>query len=780
MKCSLLTLSCALDGELSRERQSELEAHLVTCERCRTGMRYLRDETDRISQLARVAVSGGTATALLERARVVVTPGSEPEEGGPAAEESVSQESADSADSTVEPFSMMGIGTQIIPIEKTTAGGADSEAPDPGEQPPSSLLSGGDHADMSTEVTGPGPSESDEPLSDVAETADSEQGVTSPFDEPAAAEPEAADAVGTADGTSDEARPAVSDQPDHSPTVLEAGGAVGLELNDVSAGGEIGTEASGAGWQEESPADTTGTSPAGEGGQPGLGLSSPSAVESPSWDPNPADASPGSETHDPFEGGDRPSAVEQPQEPWLSSSSDSAEVDSSGTDVYSRADDVEIPVLPEWPAVPATDDAEPTPEQPWLASSSAADPQAVVDSTDDPPPLFVPFRIESQDPQSGGAPAVSWPPAEELAAEELTAEGAESTSNPLSPQSSTTRQSDEVMQVALEESALLGELSTLDRFPAQGPVAPVPGVAEPAIPPPPSISNLPGNQGWEPSPSLNLGLDEIATAQTLDLIGSKPKPAVEIPPSLQPSAEDFPRGSRAAARPADSVAPLARPATSGRLEAGGHSTAPPRRSREPRSATAGAPPRSWTKTATIAVAALAVFLIGWSLLHHSTKPATAPSTHHHAIVPVQSKPTPTQQPTAPTQPAVTLTNSQTFGGTGSGYQVQGVRYGLHQSNTQLWVVFQLVQGSGAPKVTVGFASQTSLYLEMSGVAAGATVAQPAPGGLITTVTPTQVPGFSGAAYVLQLSRTTKIDSAYLLPGSETSSAGERVVLELQN
>ena len=80
MKCSLLTLSCALDGELSQERQAELETHLVTCERCRSGMRYLREETERISQLARAHVPPGSATAILERARVLA-----PEATGSAA-----------------------------------------------------------------------------------------------------------------------------------------------------------------------------------------------------------------------------------------------------------------------------------------------------------------------------------------------------------------------------------------------------------------------------------------------------------------------------------------------------------------------------------------------------------------------------------------------------------------------------------------------------------------------------------------------------------------------
>ena len=83
MKCSLLTLSCALDGELSRERQLELDAHLITCERCKTGMRYLREETERISLLAPVRLSEDKATALLERSRVLVSVNGPTLLGGP-------------------------------------------------------------------------------------------------------------------------------------------------------------------------------------------------------------------------------------------------------------------------------------------------------------------------------------------------------------------------------------------------------------------------------------------------------------------------------------------------------------------------------------------------------------------------------------------------------------------------------------------------------------------------------------------------------------------------
>ncbi|HXA28791.1 MAG TPA: hypothetical protein VN193_08585 [Candidatus Angelobacter sp.] len=65
MKCSLLVLSSHLDGELEVRRQGELEAHLVGCQRCRSGLGYLREEVERVSALGRVRVAEHSMEALL-------------------------------------------------------------------------------------------------------------------------------------------------------------------------------------------------------------------------------------------------------------------------------------------------------------------------------------------------------------------------------------------------------------------------------------------------------------------------------------------------------------------------------------------------------------------------------------------------------------------------------------------------------------------------------------------------------------------------------------------
>ena len=56
MRCSLLALSSYIDAELGPEPTGELEAHLVACERCRTAIGQLREESSRIGDLARVHV----------------------------------------------------------------------------------------------------------------------------------------------------------------------------------------------------------------------------------------------------------------------------------------------------------------------------------------------------------------------------------------------------------------------------------------------------------------------------------------------------------------------------------------------------------------------------------------------------------------------------------------------------------------------------------------------------------------------------------------------------
>jgi Putative zinc-finger len=67
MKCSLLVLSSYLDGELEARRQGELEAHLVGCQRCRSGLGYLREEVERVSSLGRVSVADHSVHSLLSQ-----------------------------------------------------------------------------------------------------------------------------------------------------------------------------------------------------------------------------------------------------------------------------------------------------------------------------------------------------------------------------------------------------------------------------------------------------------------------------------------------------------------------------------------------------------------------------------------------------------------------------------------------------------------------------------------------------------------------------------------
>ncbi len=74
MKCSLLTLSTYIDAELSQERRSEVDAHLVGCARCSAGTASLRDEKTRVGQLARVRVPHASATLMLEQVGITGAP----------------------------------------------------------------------------------------------------------------------------------------------------------------------------------------------------------------------------------------------------------------------------------------------------------------------------------------------------------------------------------------------------------------------------------------------------------------------------------------------------------------------------------------------------------------------------------------------------------------------------------------------------------------------------------------------------------------------------------
>jgi len=75
VKCSLLTLSIFIDGELPDDRRSEVDAHLVGCPRCSAGAATLREEKARVGQLARVHVDPGSAQSMLEQVGIAVESG---------------------------------------------------------------------------------------------------------------------------------------------------------------------------------------------------------------------------------------------------------------------------------------------------------------------------------------------------------------------------------------------------------------------------------------------------------------------------------------------------------------------------------------------------------------------------------------------------------------------------------------------------------------------------------------------------------------------------------
>jgi hypothetical protein len=72
VKCSLLSLSSYIDDELEGGKRGELEAHLVGCQRCSSGLGHLREEVGRISGLAPVHVPDDSARGLMEQLGLMV------------------------------------------------------------------------------------------------------------------------------------------------------------------------------------------------------------------------------------------------------------------------------------------------------------------------------------------------------------------------------------------------------------------------------------------------------------------------------------------------------------------------------------------------------------------------------------------------------------------------------------------------------------------------------------------------------------------------------------
>jgi Putative zinc-finger len=313
--------------------------------------------------------------------------------------------------------------------------------------------------------------------------------------------------------------------------------------------------------------------------------------------------------------------------------------------------------------------------------------------------------------------------------------------------------------------------------------------------------------GWEPATELNMPWTDIppaapsANTWAPDLAGVPVQRPSSMPPPAPFPAAPPPTRPAAAAVPVTPTQPRTRiPERQARSRPALPSFSWPSLSlsslsldslplgdrirwpRFPQSGTNRPDDRSWTRTGLIAVAALAAVLIAWNVAHAGSKPAASHHSRKPAAAAASPAPspsataTPTATPTPATPTPLALSGVQSVGGAGSGYVVQTVRYGVHGS--QFWVVFQMVQGSGSPKVTSGFDGPLTLYLEMPGVAPGTAVPQPPAGAVVSSITVGKVPGFSGAVYIIHLTRAVQL-SPSLLPGTNTGGAGERYVAILQ-
>jgi hypothetical protein len=286
--------------------------------------------------------------------------------------------------------------------------------------------------------------------------------------------------------------------------------------------------------------------------------------------------------------------------------------------------------------------------------------------------------------------------------------------------------------------------------------------------------------GWEPATELKMPWGDLPPATpAADTWAPHVTALTGLPVSRQtplPSGAPLPATSPPS-RPAEAAVP----GLQADHKANSSDREPPRRSggsglrrpSSPKPGTDGPEPRSWTRTGLIAVAALAAVLIVWNVTHGS-KPAGVHHPQSKATPAVSAKPSPAASATPSTTAPLALTGTQVVGSTGSGYQVQSVQYGLHGS--QFWVVFHFTGGSGVPMIASGFSGSQTIYLEMEGVAPGTQVAQPASGSLVSSIAVGHATDFSGAVYVLHLSRAAQITPS-ALTGHEAGAPGYLAIIQ---
>jgi hypothetical protein len=147
--------------------------------------------------------------------------------------------------------------------------------------------------------------------------------------------------------------------------------------------------------------------------------------------------------------------------------------------------------------------------------------------------------------------------------------------------------------------------------------------------------------------------------------------------------------------------------------------------------------------------------------------ASQPAAHASAAAPQPSAAAAqSARPQAPA-PAGTpqLTGVKVLGDTGSGYQVNDFRYGLHPNDFRIVLdIGAAGSAAGTPKATVGFLDSTTMLVVIEGVVpAGSTGSLP-PGSVVTGVTLMQPSPFPNAiTYQVKLARAVTFAAGYV-PG----------------
>lgn len=737
MRCSLLTLSTYVDGELAPDRAGELEAHLVACQRCSDGLHYLREEQQHIRGLAPVTTGAGSANELLATVGIAIAPPppqvQEPDPApqflldlaeSPKPTPAAERNGADEHDSFLELN-----GSSAVPKQPAEAAAAPDVVDDVVALPPAETVRFESEHFETKPLAEPSDVAPAQPDAETVETMPLEPEIVETV-QPEPAFPEAAEATDTEATAFDEepiAAAAADPDADAVDAWLAAGQDVVIPDNVPPAPPQ---------WSGDFAASMAPTMPPPIEDEPAAPEEQrvADAVAIPEMTPSAAEETLPSEIPE-----TPPAAIEE---------------------MPPSALEPTPPAAPPDPLPPIAPREElPGPPQP------AAPPV--------PPPVG---------PKQGGRGASWFDRARDAVAlrfalmkgsrpeEDLEEEGIQIVSGAGAPARPELRQ----------------------HRPATEAPMPLTGTEQPdSIPPPMPFRDfdLPGDATSAAQPT-----DSVRSRDAFEL-----RDGFEAPLTFETSMPETP-GHVESVETAPPMRPQsAAEAPSDAHELGRHTralhgerrslklpgfTMPKRRPVSKRPAPAGPlyDRRLWIFASAVVVLAIIGVLIGKSTTlpaHPANGSVPNPTAIALPSAPALSSPAPsaattpqaTPQATPQSTPAATpaptpsapnpnnLTGAQTLGAGGSGFTVQDVRYGEHPNDFR--IVFDL-SGSGSPTTTVGFGNPTTLYVVLDGTTGSGQPAQPPAGQTATAVKLLQPSPIAGkTVYEITLSGAAKLSTSYL-------------------